>query len=96
MICAGAWLIWGVVTACRNVTLSATRARCGISDEIIAPDWPYGANENGDASRRGVPLMKAKRSPRARLGGSGWPSCAASAGLGVNRSSCDGPPAMKR
>ena len=93
---AGPWLICGVETACRNDTLSTTRASCGSRSDSQAPDCPCRAKANGDASRRGVPLMKAKRSPLARLGGRGWPSLACSFGFGVNRSSCEGPPAMVR
>ena len=41
---AGPWLICGVDTACRNVTLSTTRARCGSSSDSQAPDRPWRAN----------------------------------------------------
>ena len=68
---AGPWLIWGVCTACRNATLSTTRASCGSSEDSVAPEPPCRSKLNGEPSRRGVPLMKAKRSPR-----TGWAAAA--------------------
>ncbi len=95
-ICAGAWLNWFVRIERTNAMSSATDARCGISSEISAPDWPCRLNRNGEPRSFGVPLMNAKRSPWMNSAGMSLPSCVFSAGLGSNRSSCEGAPAMKR
>ena len=95
-IWAGAWLNC-VVRIDRTMVMSSTTFdRYGNNSEISAPDRPYLANWNGDASSFGVPLMKAKRSPLISSSGISCPSCFVSAGFGSNRSSCDGAPAMKR
>jgi hypothetical protein len=78
------------------VTSSAILARFGSSSEMSEPDFPCFLNLNGEARSFGVPLMNAKRSPLMMSSGMSWPSYFVNAGLGSNRSSCDGAPAMNR
>ena len=54
--------------------------------------WPYGAKRYGEAKR--LPVFV--RSSFGFSNGSGWPFIAASPGLGSKRSTCDGPPDIKR
>ena len=77
-------------------TSSAIVLKCGRSSETSTPAGPTGSNAYGEPSSRGVPLMKAKRSPFTSSSGIGWPSCCFSLGLGSKRSTCEGAPAMNR
>ena len=54
------------------------------------PLSPYGWNLNGEGNA--APVFRSVRS----VSGSGCPACFASAGLGSNVSTCDGPPLQKK
>ena len=95
-ICAGAWLNCVVWIERSTATSSAIVLKFGRSSETSSPDWPTFSNAKGDPSRRGVPLMKAKRSPFTSSSGIASPSWRLSCGLGSKRSTCDGAPAMNR
>ena len=95
-ICAGAWLNWVVWTVRTRATSSAIARKRGSRLETSMPDCPHFSNVYGEPRRRGVPLMKANRSPFTSSSGIGWPECFCSAGFGSRRSTCDGAPAMKR
>jgi len=77
----GAWLNWVVVMERTIAISSACFARCGSRVDISAADRPCFWNVNGEPSSRGVPLMKAKRSPLTMSAGIGWPSYCCSFGL---------------
>ena len=95
-ICAGAWLNCVVWSERTTATWSTIVLNSGSSSDTSTPASPTFSNAYGEPSRRGVPVMKAKRSPFTSSSGMGSPLCCLSFGFGSKRSTCEGAPAMNR
>ena len=95
-ICAGAWLNWSVWNDLTMAMSSTTFARCGSISESSAPTGRAGRIGTEADIRLASGRMKAYRWSLTTSAGIGWPSYFVKSGLGSNRSSWLGAPAMNR